>query len=164
MNSTEGYVLSIDQASNSAGVSLWYNSDLIAVTTLNSVSKSQKLSRRLQTQVEQLTQFLLMHLPKSTVIKQVIFEDVRSKYVVLTIGAFLCCPFMDVALTKSSFVASRSWKSWARIHGAHSQDFANIKGFVALREIKELEKYHWINQEDVADSVLMFFTWKGQKK
>ena len=159
-----GWVLSIDQASNQAGVSLWKSGQLVAVTVLKSRSKNDKMSRRLQDQVPQLTAFLDQHLPENETIKTLLFEGVRARLVLITVGAFLTCPRLNASLSaRGNFVESRQWKSWARMHGAHSQPFSEIKGVTALREIRELSEYHWIDQEDIADSVLIYKCWAGRK-
>ncbi len=164
MKKLQGWVVAVDEASNCAGVSLWRDDLLVAVTTLNSDHKTQKISRRLQTQVEQLTSFLSLHLAAGDTVDTVIFEGVRARLVLITVGAFLCCPYINTALgAKTSFVESRQWKAWAKMHGAHSQPFTEIKGVTALREIPELSKYHWIDQDDIADSVLIYMTWRGRK-
>lgn len=160
-----GWILSIDPASNTAGCSLWYNGELIATTELNSTSKSQKYSQRLKTQVDQLNTFLENTLPAGvTQIDNLVLESVRSKLVLITVGAYLCSPYINLSISeRKNFVSPSSWKHYARSRGAHSQKFADVKGCVALREMGFPVDKHNITSDDVADSILLFLTWRTQK-
>jgi hypothetical protein len=158
----QGYVLSIDQASNAAGVSLWFNGSLKATTVLRSHSSSDPFSRRVQYQLDQLNDFLSMQIPPEAIITKILFEGVRARLVLVTVGAFLTCPRIHAQISpKHSFVESSSWKSWARLHGA-SGPHKDIKGVKALREVGFDVDGHGITSEDISDSVLMYLTWRGR--
>lgn len=157
-----GWVLAIDQASNQAGVSLWRNGRLIAVTVLASESASHKFSRRIQHQLPQLTAFLDAHLGPSELITKVVFEGVRARLVLITVGSFLCCPRIDAIMHQyANFVESTSWKVWARNHGAQAEKLKDIKGIKALGEtgFPLLD----ITSDDVADSILIYLTWRDRR-
>lgn len=157
----QGYVLVVDQASNAAGVSLWYNGRLIATTVLESNSAKDPISRRLQDQIPQLDSFLAKHLPDAARITKIVFEGVRARLVLVTVGAFLTCPRIHAKLSpKASFVESTSWKKWAREHGATEERLKDVKGVKALRETGFPVEEHGITSDDVADSVLMYLTWR----
>lgn len=156
----QGWVLVIDQASNQAGVSLWYNGQLKATTVLESKKASDAFSRRIQHQVPQLTAFLDAHLPKEALVYNVIFEGVRARLVLITVGAFLTCPRLHVKLSpKASFVESASWKKWAQRRGA-TGPIKDIKGVKALREVGFPVDSYGITSDDVADSILIYLTWR----
>lgn len=157
-----GYVLSVDQASNVAGVSLWYDGELKATTTLVSKRAGDPFSRRIQYQLEQLNTFIDAHVPADIILDKVIFEGVRSRLVMIVAGAFLTCPRIDAKISESyNFVESSSWKNWARARGAKG-DFKTIKGVKALRECGwDFDKYP-IESEDISDSVLMYLTWASR--
>lgn len=157
----QGWVLSVDQASNCAGVSLWHNGILIACTTLNSKKSTDTLPRRLQTQVPQLTEFLQKYLPAGEMVTTVIFEGVRARLVALVVGAILTCPLLDKCRINqyASFVESSSWKKWARSHGA-TGTFEQIKGVKALREVGFPVDKYLLTSDDIADSILMYLTWR----
>jgi hypothetical protein len=157
-----GYVLSVDQASNVAGVSLWYDGTLQATTTLVSKRAGDPFSRRIQYQLEQLNTFIDVHVPADIILDKVIFEGVRSRLVMIVAGAFLTCPRIDAKITESyNFVESSSWKNWARARGAKG-DFKSIKGVPALQQCGwDFDKYP-ITSEDVADSILMYLCWKDR--
>lgn len=157
-----GFVLSIDQASNMAGVSLWHNGNLKAHTVLRSNAASDSFARRLQTQVPQLTTFLDEHLPTGLKITKVLFEGMKSRLVLCTIGAFLTCPRLDTKLhAQHSFIESSSWKKWAQAHGA-TGPFKEIKGVKALQEVGYPTVATGITSDDVADSILMYLTWRSK--
>lgn len=157
-----GYVLSIDQASNAAGVSLWCNGDLIATTVLQSRSPTDPFSRRVQFQLEQLTIFLNTHLPHNIDVEKVIFEGVKARLVTIVVGAFLCCPRIHAKMHESaSFIYSSTWKSWARKNGAKAV-MSDIKGVKSLREAGfDVDKYG-VTSDDVADSIMMYKAWQGR--
>lgn len=157
----QGYVLVVDQASNAAGVSLWYNGSLKAHTVLRSSSEKDPISQRLQDQLPQLDAFLTAHLPDSARITKIVFEGVRARLVLVTVGAFLTCPRIHAKLSpKASFVESSSWKKWARKHGAMEEKIKDIKGVKALRETGFPVDDYGITSDDVADSILMYLTWR----
>lgn len=157
-----GYVLVIDQASNLAGVSLWHNGDIKAHTVLRSNSSSDSYSRRLQTQVPQLTLFLNKYVPIEFKITKVVFEGMKNRLVLITIGAFLTCDRIDAKLhQRFSFVESSSWKRWAKDHGAQGIT-KDIKGVKALRETGFPVEAFKIESEDVADSILIYLTWRSR--
>ncbi len=159
MAKTDGYVMSIDQASKSAGASLWYNDKLVA-TALFTAPGDDKYSRRVQSLAEQCTVFLDSHLPKKVNIEKIIFESVRMKLVIITVGCFLTCPRIDARLhEKASFIPSMSWKKWAADRGA-TGPFKEIKGVRALKESGfPLDGIEPLN-DDVADSIMMYQTWR----
>ena len=163
MNPKEyGFVLSIDQASNVAGVSLWFSGGLIATTTLLSARPSDPFSRRVQDQVAQLTTFLETHTPPETLIDRVIFEGVRARLVICVVGAFMTCPRIDAKLSeKANFVESSSWKNYARARGA-TGPFSEIKGVKALTEIGWDMVKHPVVSDDIADSILMYSCWASK--
>ena len=152
--------LAIDQASNSAGCSLWNDKQLIATTVLVSRSPKDTFSKRLQYQVPQLTEFLR----GKPQVDHVLFEGVRARLVLITVGAFLTCPLLDVKLSeKTSFVGSSTWKHWASQRGATGK-VKDVKGVKALREIGFPVDYHRITSDDIADSVLQFLAWREKQK
>jgi hypothetical protein len=158
-----GYVLAVDQASNCAGVSLWYNGELKATTTLLSKDKSDPFARRIQHQLGQLTAFLDVWLPASVTIEKVVFEGVRSRLIIAVVGAFMCCPRISAKLSeKANFIESSSWKRWAQARGA-TGPFKDIKGVKALREAGWDFSKHPIESDDVADSILMYLAWRDRK-
>ncbi len=162
MSKTDGFVLSTDQASYSAGVSLWKDDALVA-TTILLAPKDMKYSRRVQLQVEQLTTFLNTYLPRHINIEKVVFEQVRMRLVVITVGAFLTCPRIDARMHETaSFIPSMSWKKWAADRGAVGP-FKDIKGVKALTEagfdITGIEPMN----DDVADSIMMYQVWRNRK-
>lgn len=158
----QGWTLAIDQASNCAGVSLWYNGRLHSTTTLNSTRSTDPLPKRLQTQVPQLTQFLERQLPKGDRVSQVLFEGVRSRIVLVTVGAFLTCPGLAHCKVSAatSFVESSTWKYWAKRHGA-TGPVKDIKGIKALSETGfPPEQINLMSTDDEADSVLLYLAWR----
>lgn len=157
-----GYVLSVDQASNLAGVSLWHNGELKATTVLKSRSPDDPFSRRLQTQLPQLTAFLDTHVPKEYQIEKVVFEGVRSRLILAVVGGFLVCPRIHARVSeKANFVESSSWKRYAYLHGA-TGPVKDIKGVKALRESGfDVDKYS-IESDDIADSCLIYLTWASR--
>jgi hypothetical protein len=158
-----GWVLSIDQASNAAGVVLWYDGRLIAQTCLLANKSSDAISVRLRTIVAGLTLFLDQHLGPEDSVKQVVFEGVKSMMVVLSIGAFLTCPRICAKLSpKQSFVYSSSWKKWAAKRGALGP-VSEIKGVRALRDIGFPVDEYRILSDDVADAVLIYLTWREKR-
>lgn len=154
-----GYVLSIDQASNAAGVSLWLDGALIATTVLVSKSAGDPFSRRIQGQLDQLNVFIDLHVPADIILEKVIFEGVRSRLVMIVAGAFLTCPRIDAKISeKHNFIESSSWKNWARARGSKGT-FKDIKGVKALQECGwDFVKFP-VASDDVADSILMYLTW-----
>lgn len=161
-NKERGFILSIDQASNVAGVSLWYDGELRATTELLSASPKDPFARRVQGQLHQLTVFLDLHVPADIMIDTVIFEGVRARAVICVVGAFMCCPRIDSKLVdRVNFVESSSWKTWAKERGA-TGPHKLIKGVKALREAGwDFTKYP-IESCDIADSILMYLTWRSK--
>lgn len=158
----QGFVLSIDQASNNAGASLWYNGELKATKCLAATSPKDPISKRLQTQVRGLELFLDEHLPADAEIRQILFEGVRARLVLCTVGAFLTPARIQAKLSpKHNFVESTSWKKYAQRLGALGV-LAEIKGIPALRQIGfDVDRYGIVSQ-DVADSILMYLCWRDQ--
>lgn len=157
----QGYVLAIDQASNAAGVTLWYNGELLAHTLLESGSESDPISARLRKMRQDLSDFVRPYIGGSS-IRKVVFEGVRSRIVALTVGAFISIDEIDTNLhQKWNFVESPSWKRWAQEHGAKGK-LSEIKGLKALRETGFPVDEHGIVHDDVADAVLIFKTWASR--
>ncbi len=149
-------ILVCDQASNSAGCSLWTpGGTLIAVKHLFYPVKTDPYSRRLKGLVAQLEEWLQTQ-PKIT---QVVFEQTKPRLVTVSIGAFLTAPSLDVKLHETaSFVSPSTWKKWAQQRGATGK-FSEIKGCKALRETGfDLKKWN-ITSCDVADSILIGRSW-----
>lgn len=158
----EGYVLSVDQASNAAGVSLWLNQHLVAHTVLKSKSSKDSFSRRVQAQAKDLCCFLDAHLPQGEVIKTVLFEGVRSRVVLTVIGSILVNERIDSVLNASTMISPSSWKKWAQTMGA-TGPLKDIKGVPALRQVKFDVDGHGITSEDVSDSILIFLCWLNKR-
>lgn len=154
------WVLFVDQASNAAGVALTRDGELYACDTVCSTRSSDVISQRLQDQVPRLTDFLNTYVPMGENITKVVFEGVRSRIVLISVGAFLMCPRIKARLSPTgNFVESRSWKAWAKRQGA-TGPIKDIKGRKALFEIRpELFKRFKIDTDDAADSILMALTW-----
>jgi hypothetical protein len=154
------FVLSIDQASNAAGVALFKDDKLLAHTVLKSDSPKDPYGKRLVTQIKQLEIFLDEHLGVAE-IDQLLFEGVRSSYVLTVVGGFCTarqlqnCKFSP----KACFVGALSWKKYARDRGATGK-FGEIKGVKALREIGFDVDHHGITSDDVSDAVMMFFCYR----
>lgn len=157
-----GFVLSIDQASNAAGASLWFDGVLQAWTVLNSKSKLDTFSARMQAIVAQLDEWLNIMLTRDQIINQILFEGVRSRLVLCTVGAFCTIPKIQAHVkVPANFIESTSWKVYARDRGATGK-LAEIKGVRALREIGfPLDKYPIVS-DDVADSCLIYLKWASQ--
>jgi hypothetical protein len=80
--------------------------------------------------------------------------------VLITAGAFLTCPRINAKLhAKHSFIETSSWKKWAMKNGA-TQEFKLIKGVPALTQVGFPVADFSIVSDDVADSVLMYLTWR----
>lgn len=149
-------ILSIDQASNRAGCSLWNpTGTLIATAALTYIDPSHPYSRRLQGLARQLEEWLVTQ-PK---VSQIVFEATKPKLVLVSVGAFLTAPSLDVKLHESaSFVSPSTWKKWAQERGATGK-FTLIKGCKALAETGfDLAKWN-ITSDDVADSILIARAW-----
>ena len=158
-----GWVLSVDQASNAAGLALWYDGKLVATSVVNSDKSSDAISVRLRTIVGGLTAFLDRHMGAGDRICTIVFEGVKSRLVMVTVGAFLTCPRIHAKLhPKGSFIGSMAWKRWAQRHGALGI-LKDIKGVRALREIGFPVDQHRILSDDVADAVLIFLTWREKR-
>lgn len=149
-------ILVTDQASNSAGCSLWStNGTLVAVKALVYPTKTDPYSRRVKGLVEQLETWLKTQ-PHVT---QVVFEQTKPRLVTISIGALLTAPSLDVKLHETaSFVSPSSWKKWAQQRGAKGK-FSEIKGCKALAETGFDLKAWKITSDDVADAILIGRTW-----
>jgi hypothetical protein len=150
----------MDQASNQAGASLWRNGKFVSSTTLTAV-KTDKFSRRLVTLVAQLDAWLDREIGPTAKLNHVIFEGVRSRLVLVTVGAFLTSRHIDASLSpQQSFVETSSWKSWAQKRGA-TGTFKDIKGTKALMEVG------WggpaPDSDDASDSVLIYLTYSENR-
>jgi hypothetical protein len=155
-----GFVLSIDQASNLAGVSLWKDGVLTGWTVLESASPKDGFGRRLVTQINQLTGFLDDELGDEKV-KMLLFEGVKSSHVLACVGAFCTCPHLiDCKFNpRHSFISALSWKKMVRDYGLSKQKFKEIKGIQALKDIEwDFDEYPIVS-EDVADSILIYLCW-----
>lgn len=160
-----GWILSIDQASNAAGVSLWYCGGFIEATTLYSNKSSDPIGRRLVAQIEQLDKWLEPRIDLDE-IKVVLFEGVKSRLVLTTVGAFCCSRFLQNCRLhpRHSFVESSSWKSWAKKKGAFKADPDDeIKGIKSLVQTGwDIVKYP-LETDDEADSVMIYQTWRDKE-
>lgn len=158
-----GWILSVDPASNTCGVSLWRDGLFIAGEDLKSGSPKDPLSRRLRDVRDGLERFLDKHAP-GVIIDNVVCEGVRSRIVELCIGGLITARNVEARLhPKNSFVESPSWKRWAQLRGAKGP-LKDIKGLKALVEIQwPFEKYP-IHSDDVADSVMIFLAWRDRQK
>lgn len=160
-----GWVLSIDEASNLAGVSLWYNGQLRATTVLKSRRSTDALGARLIHQVSQLEPFLRQHVYEGDHVSTLLFEGVRARLVLVTVGAFLTCPLLAHLKVhpKHSFVESTTWKNWAKKRGATGL-MKDIKGVRALLEIGfPTAPLGYELTEDEADSILIYLAWRDRK-
>lgn len=157
--------LSIDQASNQAGVSLWSpEGTLIDTVLLTSSSKKDPYSKRVTEQIEQLEDFLTARLDFNEDITHVLFEGVRSRLVLVTVGAFMTCSRLNAGLSaQHSFVESRVWKSWAKRHGA-TAFISDIKGVNSLLETGFVPPPGIVLNEDIADSIMMYLAWKERSE
>ena len=153
-------ILSIDQASNKAGCSLWSKAgQLHATAALTYGNPADPYSRRLQGLAKQLESWLLTQ----PTVTQIIFETTKPKLVLASVGAFLTAPSLNVKLHETaSFVSPSTWKKWAQLHGATGA-FKLIKGVKALRETGFDVDGYGIDSEDVADSVLIYLAWRERK-
>lgn len=159
-----GWVLSIDQATNAAGVSLWKDGTLVDTTVLVSQSSTHSYARRIQYQVPQLTQFLMRHLLPNENVTKILFEGVRSVLVQMAAGAFMMCPLIDAKLSPSdSFVHTTSWKMYAKQRGATGA-LKDIKGVKALIEIGFPVELLSKQSDDIADSILIYLSWANKKR
>ena len=153
--------LSIDQASNQAGVSLW-SADGVLLNTcvLASQSKKDPFSKRVTDQIVQLEAFLDTVLDPKEIITHVLFEGVRSRLVLVTVGAFMTCTRLNAGLSaQHSFVESRTWKAWAKRHGAKAF-ISDVKGVESLLETGFNMPVGMPLTEDIADSIMMYLAWK----
>lgn len=156
-----GWIITIDQASNAAGVTLWLDGEFMAATTLNSTKSTDPFGRRLATQAAELERWLISMGLGPTSIKMAIFEGVRARIVLCTVGAFCAVPQLQGCRlhARHTFVESISWKRWAQRRGAEGP-MKDIKGVQALMEIGwDFAKYP-IATDDEADSVMIYQTWK----
>lgn len=161
-----GYILAVDQATNTAGVTLWKNGRVQAGAVISSLGKSIPFSKRMQNQLVQLNEFMDEHLPFDKELSNIIFEGVRSRLVLVVVGAFCTCPTITVDVSaKKNFVETPSWKSWARKHGALEPVFGKIKGVKALTETGFFSTTNFrTDSDDVADSILIYLTWRDREK
>ena len=153
----KGWILSIDQASIKAGVSLWKDGELIAFTDLNGGGKKVPMSKRLHKQRVELDTFLEQHC-KGTV-STVLFEDVKGKFVQMICGAYLTAGKICCKIGKDHLVHTRTWKSWAQRQGALGP-VRDIKGVRALREIGWDFSRWAVESDDVADSLMIYMAWR----
>lgn len=151
----------MDQASNQPGFSLWFDDNLMATVALTVPDPKWTYARRVQYLATELSIWLCKQLGPRARISTVLFEGVRSRQVLVTVGAFLTCTQIDAHLFKHSFIESSQWKSYAKRRGA-TAPFIKIKGRKALEEIgwtKEMPA-----TDDEADSILMYLTWMELRK
>lgn len=155
-----GWILAIDQASNAAGVALFSHGEFVAAATLKSHSSKDAFGKRLAFQAEQLADFLHTRMGKAE-IKVLLFEGVRSRIVLCTVGAFCAVPQLQNCRLhpRHSFVESSSWKTFAKKHGAVANDKGEIKGIHALSMIGWDFDKHPISSDDEADAVLIYKAW-----
>jgi hypothetical protein len=152
-----GYVLSIDPATNLAGVSLWHNGVLVAWRVLDTANKKASVSWRLRQLVTLLDGFLNDHCDDS--LSQVIAENTpRAPYVTMALGAILTHPRITCKFKNSHWIGSTTWKKYAKSLGAQGH-LRTIKGVQALKETGwDFEKYP-VDSDDVADSILIYRAW-----
>ena len=156
----EGFVLSIDQASNCAGVSLWHNGQLVAWTDLQASRKKDPMPIRLREQLIQLRMFLETH--NVDTVSAVLFEKVRAEFVSMICGAYLTMNAIKCHIGKDHLIHTNRWKGWARSQGAgKTVHRSEIKGVQALKEIGWDFNAYPIESDDVADSVLMYLAWRS---
>lgn len=157
--------LSVDQASNQAGVSLWSpDGHLLGTTLLESNSKKDPFSKRITDQLVQLESFLDAHLDLDETITHVLFEGVRSRLVLITVGAFMTCTRLNAGLSqKHSFVESRTWKSWAKRHGAKAF-ISDVKGVESLIEAGFKAPEGIYMNDDIADSIMIYIAWSEKNE
>lgn len=157
--------LSIDQASNQAGVSLWsVDHKLLATTVLKSKSAKDPFSKRVTDQIAQLEDFLELNLEYDEQITHVLFEGVRSRLVLVTVGAFMTCTRFNAGLSAlHSFVESRTWKSWAKRRGA-TAFISHVKGVESLLETGFVMPAGMLLTEDIADSIMMYLAWQEKNE
>lgn len=157
-------ILSMDQSSNLSGVSLWKEGNLQNTTLLKSDDPKHSYGRRLATQVHQLERWLDLELTPNEHIDLVLFELVKAPLVLTTVGAFCCVTHLQHCRLHPmhTFVASSSWKSWAKRKGA-TGPFREIKGVKALKEAGFDVDKHSITSEDIADSVMIYKAWEERQ-
>jgi hypothetical protein len=161
-NKTDGYVLSVDPASNLCGVSLWRDGVYIAGSVFASESRTDPYSKRLQDICRQLGAFLSEHVGSET-IRTVVAEGVRSRLVQIALGAILTDAHISAHLSpKGSFIESMQWKRWAKQRGATGPT-NDIKGVKALTEAGWPMTKFPVTSDDVADSILIYLTWKDRQ-
>lgn len=153
------YVLSIDPASNSCGVSLWKSNTYLSSAVLKSNHSRDPFSIRVRCIVTGLDRFLGDQLAPGEEITTVVSEGVRSRLVHLAFGAILTSQYIRANVSpKTTFIEPQQWKKYARALGA-TGDFKDIKGVKALQEAGWDMKNHPIDSDDVADSILIYQTW-----
>jgi hypothetical protein len=158
-----GYILSVDQATNIAGVALFKDGALVAHTEIRSRSSTDTFAARVQYQLPQLTAFLDKHLPPGVNVEKVVFESVQSKLILAVVGAFMCSPRIQAPLSeRGNYIPSSSWKKWAQSRGAKGL-FREIKGVKALTETGFNCARHGITSDDVSDAILIFAAWRDRK-
>jgi hypothetical protein len=157
----QGWILTIDQASNAAGVALWYDGILKATETIKSARASDPISDRLRHQMVELEYFLNKYIPEGDAIRNVIFEGVRSRIVLVTVGAFLLSRRIRAHISPTkNFVETRTWKNWGKRHGA-TGPVKDVKGIRSLKETcpELFEKYN-IKTDDEADAIFIYMAWR----
>lgn len=158
-----GFILAIDQATNSAGVSLWFNGMLVDGIVLCSLGPDLPYCVRIKNQLEQLNKFLDSRLPPDCLIETVVFEGVRERLVLVVAGAFCTARRVSAQLGPKYFVETPKWKKWAKDHGA-SQPFKDVKGVRALLDVGFYETTTYrTDSDDIADSILIYLTWRDRK-
>lgn len=164
MNSLKGWVLFIDQASNAAGIALVKDGELVATETICSTRSSDVISQRLQDQIPRLTDFLNKYVPYGLTVDRVVFEGVRARLVLISVGAFLMCPRIKTRLSPTdSFVETGRWKGWAKRQGA-TGPLKDVKGIRSLKEVRPdlfgKDSGFNIKTDDEADACFMWLTYK----
>ncbi len=161
-----GFVLSIDQASNIAGISLWKDGLFIRGTELKSANKKDSFGARLVKQIDDLDVFLDQILDPNEEIKVVLFEGVRSRLVLCTVGAFCCSKWLQNCKVnpRHNFIESSRWKRYCKARGVERDpEVDTIKGLHALRQLGwDFDSYP-IESNDIADSVIMYKAWAESK-
>lgn len=165
-NKEQGYILCVDQATNTAGITLWLNGEVIAGTALEATSKNDPFSVKMRSHLVQLTDFLNANLPSEISLNRILFEGVRSRLCMVVVGAYCACPRITAKLhPTATFIETPQWKSWARKHGALEPEFGKIKGVKALTETGFFNTTNFrTDSDDIADSILIYLTWRDREK
>ena len=157
----QGYVLSVDPATISCGVSLWRDGQFVASRKLCGGSLKLPLSVRMRRLFDDYEQFLVDMDVDVGEIHTIVTENVRSKFLLVTIGLFFVPFAVKAPLKNSHFIVPGTWKKWAQGMGALGPA-KDIKGLKALREIGWDFDANPVGTEDEADSVFIYKAWAAK--